>query len=147
MIIYITLAIRGFRNNNNNDNNANNNDFEEGDALKKVLSNAARFNSKLEIKELQQNISKPIIVIIKGKDKDKDKVKIKEKTRKPRDTKFEKFFKLFNIYAGFYLANNIKKYITIINLNILIKELKYKLFTLFSLILQILIILLRYLKA
>ena len=66
-----------------------------------------------------------IIIIIKNKKiKGKDKKKIK-------NNKFKKFFKLFNIYINLHFINNVKKYATMINLNVLIKELKHKLFTLF----------------
>ena len=66
-------------------------------------------------------MSKSIIV------KDKDKVKIKEKVRKSCNIKFKKLLRLFNIYINLYLTNNTRKYIIIINSNILIEELKYKL--------------------
>ena len=49
------------------------------------------------------------------------------KIRKPRDNKFEKLFKFFNIYINLYLADNAREYIIIIiNSNILIDKLKYK---------------------
>ena len=40
--------------------------------------------------------------------------------------KLKKLIKLFNIYINLYLISNTKKYIIIINSNILIEELKYK---------------------
>ena len=66
-----------------------------------------------------------IAITIKNK-----KIKGKNK-KKVKDNKFEKFLKLFNIYISFHLINNVKKYMTMMNLNVLIEELKYKLFTLF----------------
>ena len=64
----------------------------------------------------------------------KEKVKIKEKVSKSRNIKFKKLFRLSNIYIDLYLTNNTRKYIIIINSNILIRELKYKLTILFKLL-------------
>ena len=70
-------------------------------------------------------MSKPTVIIVK--DKGKGKAKAKDKARKSRDVKFKKLFKLLNIHVSFHLVNNTKKYIMIINLNMLARELKYKL--------------------
>ena len=84
-----------------------------------MLLEVTRFNLESKIKEL----SKSIII------KDKDKVK----ARKSRNVKFKKLLRLSNIYINLYLTNNTREYITIINSNILIEELKYKLSILFFL--------------
>lgn len=56
----------------------------------------------------------------------KNKNKIKAKIRKSCNNKFEKFFRFFNIYTNFYFADNTRKYVIIMNSNVLIKEFKYK---------------------
>lgn len=53
-------------------------------------------------------------------------VKFNFKDKKRKNNKFNKLLRLFNIYVSFYLIANAKKYTIIINLNILISELKYK---------------------
>lgn len=76
-------------------------------------------------------MSKFITIIIKDK-------KIKEKVKKKvKNNKFEKLFKLFNIYTNFHFTNNVKKYMTIMNSNVLIEELKYKLNIIFLIIVNI----------
>ena len=89
--------------------------------MNEILSTITHTNSKT--KDLY--MSKFIIIIIKDK-----KVKGKDK-RKVKNNKFEKFLKLFNIHANLHFANNVKKYATMMNLNVLTEELKHKLFTLF----------------
>ena len=117
----VISIIEGFRNQDENKNKHNSKN-EEG-VLNEILSIITHTNSKT--KDLY--ISKfMIIIIIKNKKiKEKDKKKIK-------NNKFEKLFKLFNVYINFYLTNNVKKYTMIMNSNVLIEELKHKLFTLFS---------------
>ena len=117
----VTLIIKGFYNHNND--NENEHDFKnEKSVLNEILSIVIHINSK--IKDLY--ISKfMIIIIIKDK-----KVKIKDK-KKVKDNKFEKFFKFFNVYVNLYLINNVKEYMIIMNLNVLIEKLKHKLFALF----------------
>ena len=61
----------------------------------------------------------------------KDKGKVKART--PRDIKFKKLLRLSNVYVNLYLAENAKKYATIMNSNMLTRELKHKLFTFFVL--------------
>ena len=117
MIIYVISAAEDFRNNNNNEID---DDLENEDALKKVFSDAARFDPESEI---ERQISKSIAV----KDKDKNKARIS------RDIKFEKLLRLSNVYINLYLTENTKEYTTIMNSNVLTKELKHKLFTFFVL--------------
>ena len=139
LIIYIISIAGGFR---NNDKNKKKDDFENENVLKKILFDTTRFDSKLKMKKIQ-HLSKSIA--IKNKNKNKNKIKIKIK--KSRNNKFEKLLKFFNIYTNLHFANNAKKYATIMNSNILIKELKYKLFIqFFSLKIKSLIIILNNLK-
>ena len=130
MITCVTPAARASRNNNDINNEIKNNS-KKSDALEKVLFDATRSNLELELKELQQHMSKPSTVTVrfKGKDKDKDKVKTKSKARKPRNVKFEKLLKLSNVHINLHLTNNAREYTTVMNSNMLIKGLKYKLST------------------
>ena len=58
----------------------------------------------------------------------KSKVK-KTKNKRAKDNKFRKLLSLSNIHAGLYLADNVMEYsITVINCNVLIEELKHKVF-------------------
>ena len=52
--------------------------------------------------------------------------KQKQKERKFKKNKFKKFLTFLNVYANFYLINIIREYEIIMNLSVLIKELKYK---------------------
>ena len=67
-----------------------------------------------------------MIIIIKNK-----KVKGKDKRKFVKGNKFEKFFKFFNVHINLHFANNVKKYVMMMNSNIMIEELKHKLFVLF----------------
>ena len=114
----ITLIVKNFRNYNDNDENEH--DFKnEKDILNEILSVTTHTNSKIK----GFHISKFIIIIIKDK---KKKVKGKNK-KKVKNNKFEKLFKLLNVYVNLYFINNIKEYATIMNLNVLIEKLKHKL--------------------
>ena len=116
----VTSITKNFRNHNNDKNK---HDSKNGiNALNEILSITTHTNLKIE----DLHISKFITITIKDK-----KVKGKDK-RKIKNNKFEKFFKLLNIHINLYFINNVKKYATMMNSNVLIEELKYKLFTLFS---------------
>lgn len=121
MIIYIISIAENFRNNDDKNDNKNNKSENEN-ALNEMLSKITRFDLKSEVKKLPKFVA----IAIKGKGK------AKKKARKSHNAKFKKFLKLPNMHAGFHLANNTKKYTTIMNSNILTKKLKHKLFTLFS---------------
>jgi len=51
--------------------------------------------------------------------------KYKQRERLFLKNKFKKLLSLLNVYASLHLANITHKYNTIINLNILIREIKY----------------------
>ena len=121
LIIYVISIIKGFRNQNENKNK---HDFEnEKEALNEILLIVTHTNSKIKGLHISKFM---IIIIIKDK-----KIKEKDK-RKIKNNKFEKLFKLFNVYADLHFINNVKEYATIINSNVLIEKLKHKLFILFS---------------
>ena len=123
LIMCVTLIIKDFRNHDNN--NENKYDFEdERDALNEILLITTHINSKTK----GFHISKLMTIIIKNK---KKKVKGKGK-KKVKNNKFEKLFKLFNVYINFYFINNVKEYAMIMNSNILIEELKHKLICLLN---------------
>ena len=133
MIIYIILIVKDFRNNNKKKKKK---DFENENVFKKKDFDATRFDLESKIKKIQ-HLSKFIII------KNKNKIK----TKKPRNNKFKFFFRLFNIYTNLYFADNMRKYTTIMNSNILIKKLKHKLFIQFFLLrIKSLIIILNNLK-
>ena len=52
----------------------------------------------------------------------------KVKGRRAKNNKFRKLSSLFNMYAGLHLIGNAIEYTIMINSNILIKKLKYKIF-------------------
>ena len=109
------LIVKDFYNHNNDENEHN---FEnEINVLNEILLIITHTNSKIK----GFHISKFITIIIKNK-----KIKKKGK-RKIRNNKFEKLFKFFNVYVSFYFINNVKKYVMMMNSNVLIEELKHKL--------------------
>ncbi len=101
----LALIIKGF---NNKDSNK--------DILGAIL---------LDIAKLDLNINSIAIVIVPRI----IRIKVKRKPIvKGSKKKFNKLLNLPNIYIRLYLANNIREYIIVINSNILIGELKYKVF-------------------
>ena len=110
--------IKDFRNHNNDNENKHDSKDEEG-VLNEILLIATHTNSKIK----DFHILKFMIIIIKNK---KKKIKEKDK-KKDKNNKFEKLFKLFNVYVSFHFINNVKKYAMMINSNVLIEKLKYKL--------------------
>ena len=123
LIMCVTSIAKNFRNYNDNDENEYDFKDEEG-VLNEILLIATHTN--LKIKGFY--ISKFMIIIIKDKKK-----KIKEKDKKKiKNNKFEKLFKLFNIYVGFHFVNNVREYAMMMNSNVLIKKLKHKLICLLN---------------
>ena len=101
----LALIIKGF---NNKDSNK--------DILGAIL---------LDIAKLDLNINSIAIVIVPRI----IRIKVKRKPIvKGSKKKFNKLLNLPNIYIRLYLANNIREYIIVINFNILVRELKYKVF-------------------
>ena len=120
LITCVISITKNFHNQNENKNKHKSKNEEE--ALNEILSIITHINSKIKNLYISKFI---IIIIIKNK-----KIKEKDK-RKIKDNKFEKLFKLLNVHISFHLTNNVKKYMMMINSNVLIEELKHKLFTLF----------------
>ena len=57
----------------------------------------------------------------------KSKIK-KTKNKRAKDNKFRKLLSLSNVHAELYLADNVMKYITVMNYNVLTEKLKHKVF-------------------